>query len=601
MSQVEEITDRRARLSPAKQALLAKRLQSINASKANQFPGFDTITPNQAERYEPFPLNELQRAYMLGRSGDFELGNVTTQVYIELENAFLDLPRLNAAWQRLIERHDMLRAVMNSENEQQILERVPFYEIKTTDLRDRDAEALAAELAAIRWSKSHQVLRADEWPLFNIEALLLPDHRTRLIFSMDGLIADAISLFLLLNEWSLLYNDLLVALNPIELSFRDYVLAEIELENSEAAIESLEYWRGRLATLPPAPDLPLAKNPLEIAQPRFTRRKLRMDSDAWMRLQANARHAGITATSALLAAYAEVLTLWSRSQRLTINVPNFNRLPLHPQVNEIVGEFASFTLLEVDHSDGLTTFQDRARQIQEQLWKDMNQYIRGVRVLREIAMVRKEAHKARMPVVFTSILGIGVRDQEDQPVLASPGDIVYSISQTPQVWLDNQVREEDGELIVEWDAVEELFGEGLLDEMFGAYSRLLQRLAQDGEAWSRRDLELLSAAQLEERRVANKTAQAEVSEQVHAAFLAQAAAHPEQVALISEGQEISYGELARQAAQLAQVLRARGASPNSLVGILEEKGVGQVVAVLGTLMSGAAYLPLDPESPELRR
>ncbi|HZI77369.1 MAG TPA: amino acid adenylation domain-containing protein, partial [Gemmatimonadales bacterium] len=68
----------------------------------------------------------------------------------------------------------------------------------------------------------------------------------------------------------------------------------------------------------------------------------------------------------------------------------------------------------------------------------------------------------------------------------------------------------------------------------------------------------------------------------------------------SEGQELSYGELARQAAQLAQVLRAQGAHANSLVGILEEKGVGQVVAVLGTLMSGAAYLPLDPESPELR-
>src|SRR5215212_3733780 len=137
MSQVEEITGRRARLSPAKQALLAKKLRSITASTtANQFPGFDAITPNPGERYEPFPLNELQRAYMLARSGDFELGNVTTQVYIELENAFLDLPRLNAAWQRLIERHDMLRALMSSENQQQVLEHVPFYEIKTTDLRD---------------------------------------------------------------------------------------------------------------------------------------------------------------------------------------------------------------------------------------------------------------------------------------------------------------------------------------------------------------------------------------------------------------------------------------------------------------------------------
>ena len=63
------------------------------------------------------------------------------------------------------------------------------------------------------------------------------------------------------------------------------------------------------------------------------------------------------------------------------------------------------------------------------------------------------------------------------------GDVVYMISQTPQVWLDQVVFEEAGALVYSWDAVEELFPEGLLDDMFEAYCGLLRRLADEAESW----------------------------------------------------------------------------------------------------------------------
>ena len=84
-----------------------------------------TIVPDPDHRFDPFPLTEVQQAYWAGRSGDFELGNVATHVYLELKCASLDLERLTGAWRRLIGRHDMLRAIVRPDGRQQVLPEVP--------------------------------------------------------------------------------------------------------------------------------------------------------------------------------------------------------------------------------------------------------------------------------------------------------------------------------------------------------------------------------------------------------------------------------------------------------------------------------------------
>ena len=100
-----------------------------------------------------------------------------------------------------------------------------------------------------------------------------------------------------------------------------------------------------------------------------------------------------------------------------------------------------------------------------------------------------------MPVVFTSILGQqdGKGVDDDIP-LFSRDDVVYGISQTPQVWLDHQVIERGGELNFNWDTVEELFPEGLLDDMFTAYCDLLSRLAEAEETWQQERVDLCPPA-----------------------------------------------------------------------------------------------------------
>ena len=103
-----------------------------------------------------------------GRLEGVELGGVTTHRYFEIDCDGFDQERLNLAWQRVVDRHDMLRAIVFLHGRQRVLKTVPPYRIKTLDLRRADPETVRSGLNAVRESMSHQVLPSDRWPLFEI-------------------------------------------------------------------------------------------------------------------------------------------------------------------------------------------------------------------------------------------------------------------------------------------------------------------------------------------------------------------------------------------------------------------------------------------------
>jgi hypothetical protein len=127
-------------------------------------------------------------------------------------------------------------------------------------------------MEAVRESLSHQVIPSDRWPLFEIRASVLDDRLFRLHFSFDALIADAWSFQMLGREWAKLYQNPNETLSDIEISFRDYVFAELACRHTEEYRRSVDYWQSRIPTLPPTPDLPLVKNLAAIGKPRFERR-----------------------------------------------------------------------------------------------------------------------------------------------------------------------------------------------------------------------------------------------------------------------------------------------------------------------------------------
>lgn len=559
------------------------------------------IIPRPEERHLPFPLTEIQEAYWVGRSGDFELGTVSTHSYVEIEND-IDPRVFDRAVNCLIERHEMLRAIILPDGQQQILTSIPSYRLEVVDMRGKEPQAVAEFFADLRQRVSHQVKSLDQWPLFELYAVRLDDQRTRYCLGFDLIVGDAGSWQLVFDELNQLCRDPELALEPLEFSFRDYVLAERSLREMEIYQGSLVYWRERLATLPPAPQLPLAVHPSAIDQPQFRRRTASLEQGAWARLKRLAARADLTPSGLLLAIFAEVLSAWSESPQLTINLTLFNRLPLHPQVDDLMGDFTSLILLAADTGTS-DSFEERAKRLQKQLWRDLDsRYVTGVWVLRELIRLQGGAPGARMPVVFTSTLGLGTPGEEASVLakLSQLGEVVFNITQTPQVWLDHQAFEQGGALVFNWDAIEDLFPPALLDDMFDAYCQLLRSLVDDPEAWQRGAFKLIPSRQLEARDLVNATDTPVVEELAHSAFIKQAMQRPDQLALIAPECRLTYGELYRKTNQLGRRLRELGVVPDQPVAIVMEKGWDQIVAVLGILQSGGAYLPIDPQDPQER-
>jgi amino acid adenylation domain-containing protein len=567
-------------------------------------PALPTLVADVPSRHLPFPLTDVQQAYWIGRSSSFELGNVSTHAYFEFDLPALDAGRLDAALGRIVERHEMLRTVFLPTGEQQILAAVPHYEIAFLDLRGMAPEAAAAGLEEVRARMSHQVFPTDRWPLFELRVSRLAGDRFRLHVSSDALVRDAWSFRLLSEDLAAAYLDPEHRFEPLEISFRDYVLAEVAFAGSAAYARSLEHWRARLADLPPAPQLPLAMSPGSLVQPRFVARRGGLDAAAWSRLKQRGSAAGLSPTGLLLAAFTEVLATWSKSPRFTVNLTLFNRLPVHPQVDRVVGDFTSLLLVGIDAA-GRGTFAERARRVQTRLWEDLDhRHVSGIKVLRDLMRRDSTAGQAVMPVVFTSLLGFAEPAKEVAEPLAA--ELVYTINQTSQVWLDHQVLEDRGALIYHWASVEGLFPPRLLDDMIGAFGRLLAMLAADeteggGEAWARPVPCLVPAEQLARRAAVNATGEPVSPALLHGLFLAEAARAPQRTAVVSPLRSLTYSELERWSRHLALRLHEMGARPNRLVAVVMEKGWEQVAAVLGVLRAGAAYLPIDADLPRARQ
>jgi hypothetical protein len=162
----------------------------------------------------------------VGRGPNFVLGNVAPHAYFELEGRRLDPGTLTTAWNRLIDRHPMLRAVVGTDGSQRVLPEVPRFAIDVVDLRDAPAAEVEGKLEEIRSAMSHRVYDAAQWPLFDLRISRLAEA-DRLHISLGLLMVDLASVTVLFSEWQLLCENPAHELPPIDVSFRDYVLAQL--------------------------------------------------------------------------------------------------------------------------------------------------------------------------------------------------------------------------------------------------------------------------------------------------------------------------------------------------------------------------------------
>ncbi|MFC4536718.1 amino acid adenylation domain-containing protein [Sphaerisporangium dianthi] len=543
----------------------------------------------------PFPLTPVQQSYWIGRDDDQPLGGVGCHAYLELDGPAADPARLEDAVRALIRRHGMLRARFLPDGTQQISETSPWPGLTVYDLRDADEARVAEATGAVREELAHRRLEVERGEVFDVRLTLLPGGAGRLHVDVDLLVCDVLSMRLLLTDLAELYDRPGEA-EPLEYSFPAYLAdrtARLEKDRETART----YWLDRLPALPGAPALPLAHDPKTVTAPRFTRRRHVLSPELWRRLTARASAHGLTPASVLATAFCEVLSRWSGQERFLLNIPLFDRRGPHPETGALVADFTSLVLLDVDLG-GPGGFADRAGRLQSRLHEDL-QYtaFSGVEVQRELIRADGDAEPRTAPVVFAfSADG----DLASARCRERFGEVGWMLSQTPQVWLDHQIHLTGEGVLLAWDAVEDLFAEGVLSAMFDAYLQLIGDLPESG--WDAPPRLPLPAAQRAARARVNATAWPHRPRALHTAFFERAAADPGRPALLwgADGR-LTYGELADGALRVAAALGGRGVRGGDLVAVTLPKGPGQIIAVLGVLAAGAAYVPIGVDQPPERR
>ncbi|GHT98893.1 hypothetical protein FACS1894126_4770 [Alphaproteobacteria bacterium] len=567
-------------------------ISKIVAGSLNKFRYKDYLieTTSANDLFEPFELTNVQQAYYLGRQGNFELGNISTHAYYEYLFANLDVKKLEFALNKLISRHYSLRTVFKN-GYQQFLNDVPHYVINFKHLHSEE------ELTEIRNEFSHKIYNTTRYPLFDVFVSKLND-RYILHFSYDVLLIDGNSSVLFFDELTKLYQSLEHELPELSVNYRDYISKYVQVRESALFDGAKDYWESKLDDYDFEMNLPLKTKGYNVKEPKFLRVTGIISREKWNNIEKKAESFGVSATSVILMIYGEVLCYWTSQKKICVNMTLFNRLPLHPQINDILGDFTVLELFNYEKSSG--TIGEKIKTVHDQLWMDLdNNLFDGIdfqRLIREKEQLSNDMVIA--PIVLTS-LGNNLSDEGWKFLNDSFEGIGYSISQTSQVYIDNKAYETPEGFVAEWDYVEQLFDRSTTESMHKMYCGLLEDLSEMN--WEKdslpkivppkKDILLIEKINSERQKIDDQTIVEKFEETASRKDVINS------TAVIDDEKEYTYGQLLSDAEKLSHYLVP---IKEELIGILSEKGYNQVVSTLSIMKSGHAYLPLHVDWPEGR-
>lgn len=441
-------------------ALSAEDKERLKANKSGIIEYLEQQTKNEEDS---FPLSPIQKSYLVGRDPVYDLGGINTHYYMELEiDETIDINHLEKAWNEVIAHDDALRLVISSKGTQHVLETAPKYSIEIIELEN------AEQRLQKRTEWSHHIYPLNQWPFFTMRVSRVPNSKDVLHFDFDCMIMDAWSAKIALSQMFKFYSGETV--QWIDYGFKDYCNDLIAYEKQQDYSQAEAFWKSKINDLACEPDLPYAKPLSEIHNHRFSRISGELSVDEFALFQQKCREYRITPAAVISTAYLKALLNFSKNDSLTINSTIFNRLPLHKDINSVVGDFTNIAFITL--SKKCKNFLECVQSVQKDMWQLVRFHTYdGTKILKF-----KEGlspMRAQMPIVITCVLENGQKSNSDMPDGLRQ---IYALSKTPQVVLDYQVTNFDGRLSVNWDYAEPAFTPETLKKMFAANIGLLKRL-----------------------------------------------------------------------------------------------------------------------------
>ncbi|MCP5052639.1 MAG: amino acid adenylation domain-containing protein, partial [bacterium] len=498
---------------------------------------------------------------------------------------------LESALNRLVHRHEVLRTAFLIHDEtpvQRVLDQVEF-EVKSQEHSEEDQEY--ARLAP-SFSRPFDLRSA---PLMRVKLHSFGSFRHFLLFDIHHIISDGASMSILVREFSQLYAGMSLA--PPALQYKDYTMWQHQVSATEDSLRQKHYWHKQFSG-----PLPVLNLPLDWPRPPYLTLagetiNFQLDETLTTGLLHLAAGKSATLFMVLLAITNILFYRYTGQEDIILGTPSEGRA--HGQLRNIIGMFIN-TLALRNNPLPLITFNDFLDTVKNNFLGALeNQDYQFHQLVNHLDLDR-DVNRNPLFDVMLLLQNIENRETQIKELTIKP----YQLENKSSHFDLTLGFTEKGPVLagsIEYNV--KLFKPGTIRRMIAHFTTIATQVTRTPDV-TLSAVNLLSPEEKEKILVEfNDTSVDYPKDKTLVDLLdEQAKRTPNQTALTdaNSGCHLTYGQLNRQAGQLARGLVERGVKPDGIAAIMMERSVEMVIGLLGILKAGGAYLPIDPDYPQER-
>ncbi|MBP8827656.1 MAG: amino acid adenylation domain-containing protein, partial [Nitrospira sp.] len=541
-----------------------------------------------------FPMSFGQRRLWFLSQLEPESASYNTAIAVRMKGR-VDRRLLVNAFNRIVERHEVLRTSFSTENGEpvQIIATVGRVTLET-DLVTNQPEAI---LAAAR-DEAQRPFDLQRGPLLRLRLFDITDDDHLLVVTLHHIVCDGWSAQILAREFAQLYVEAVegtdAALPALPIQYADY--AEWQRGWLQGAVldRHLTYWTRQLAGDLPVIELPTDRPRGAVQTSSGSRYVFTLPQALAGGLRELSRRHNVTLFMTLLAVFQTWLMRYTGIDDVCVGTPIACRTKR--ETEDLIGFFANTLVLRTDLSQNPTFRQLLERVREVVLGGQEHQELPFEELVDALKPARALSHSPLFQVLFA--LQTTLAEAVRLPGLHVEITEVDAAAAKFDLSLDMAETEAGLEGAFEYNT--DLFDAATVARMAGHFQTLLAGIVATPDC-RLHELPLLSVEERQEALLVGPDDR--VTDECFdfaAVFSAQVERSPGAVAVECRGATRTYAELNREADRIAGALTTSGIGPDKIVALLLDRGIGLLTAIVGVLKAGGTYLPLDPSHPPAR-
>ncbi|QSJ14566.1 amino acid adenylation domain-containing protein [Nostoc sp. UHCC 0702] len=589
MFESDSLLQRKANLSVAKKALLAKLMQGKLQTN---------VIPRRQES-DSIPLSFAQERLWFLERLDPNQPLYNEPITLRLRGV-LRIAALEKSLNEIVRRHESLRTTFATANGQPVQVITPNLNlnIPIVSLQSLSYSEQENSVQSLAIEEASQAFDLGKGPLIRVKLLQLGETDYVLLLTMHHIICDRWSFAILVQELITLYQAFSSGQPPtlaeLPIQYADYALWQRQYLIGEVLEKQTSYWEKQLANAPALLELPTDHPRPPVMNNRGCKLTFKIPQELTQALKELSQQEEATLFITLLTAFKVLLYRYTQQTDILVGTTIAGRN--REEIEKLIGFFVNTIVLRTD-LDGKPSFRELLRRVREvALQAYAHQDLPFEQLVEKLKPQRSLSHSPLFQVMFQ------LQNTPTQ-ILELPGltwETLQFHNDTAKFDLSLSMVENEAGLIGSFEYKTDLFEVATITRMQGHFQTLLEGIVANPDQIIEK-FTLLTIAEQNQLLEWNNT-QIDYSKNlcIHQFFEAQVETTPDAVAVVFENEQLTYRELNQRANQLAHYLQKRGVGPEVLVGICVERSLEMIVGILGILKAGGAYVPLDPAYPQER-